>query len=71
MRKWVTQFQLTEYTTGEIKTYMGEYIEAPSFNLAQQYCNRHKPYLKVIGELIAEIDLETGNRTDYDKVNLN
>lgn len=71
MRKWTTQFQAVEVSTGELKTYMGDYIKAPSFGLAQMYCNEHKPYLRVIGELVAEIDFETGERTDYDKVNLN
>lgn len=58
MRLWVTEIQALDPHTGEMKTWMGDYVEAPSWELAQQFCDEHKGYLKVTGELIGEVPMD-------------
>lgn len=55
MRKWATEIQALDARTGKMKTWIGEYVEAPTWALAQQWCNENKGYLKVVGELESEI----------------
>lgn len=78
MKKWVTEFRAKDARTGEMKTWSGENVEAPSFYLAQKWCYDNRGYLIVIGELIAEIPCKADslepdfdNMIDYDKQNLN
>ena len=40
---------------GDLKTYAGPRIEAVSFQKAEEYCRKFHPYLRVIGELEAEM----------------
>ncbi len=61
MRKWVTEIQAIDPHTGQLKTWMGDYVEAPTWELAQQWCDQNKGYLKVTGELIAEIPCQKGS----------
>lgn len=77
MRIWATRIRAIDPTTGELKTWIGDYIKAPTWELAQQYCNDNgKGYLEVYGELIAEIPEKDGepdfdNMIDYEKNRLN
>lgn len=77
MRIWVTQIKAIDPYTGELKTWIGDYIKAPTWELAQKWCNENgKGYLEVIGELVAEIPLKDGkpdfdNMIDYEKNRLN
>lgn len=48
---FITEFKAVEANTGELKKYGGENIYAENFKAAQDYCNKHHPYLNVIGEL--------------------
>lgn len=78
MRKWCTKIQALEAATGEMKTWDGGYVEAPTMELAQQWCDQNKGYLKVVGELIAEIPCKKGtyepdwdNMIDHDTISKN
>lgn len=73
MQKWVTEIRAIEASTGEMKTWGGDYVEAPTWELAQEWCDRNKGYLKVIGKLVAEIPCKDGthepdwnNMIDYE-----
>lgn len=71
MRKWVTQIQAIHPHTGELSTWLGEHVEAPTMQLAQSWCDQNKGYLKVVGELVCEIPIKKGkpdfeNKIDYD-----
>lgn len=79
MKIWVTELQALDPGTGEMKTWCGENVTAPTWELAQQWCdNNEKGYLKVVGELIAEIPCINGtnkpdwkNITDYEAIQNN
>lgn len=55
MNLYLTEFLAKDLFDGEIKTYAGPRIEAISFQKAEEYCRKFHPYLRVIGELEAEI----------------
>lgn len=64
--------------TGQMKKWCGPEVEAPTAELAQQWCNENAGHLKVIGELIAEIPCKKGsyepdleNMVDYQNQQLN
>ncbi len=59
MPKFATELQAIDKTDGIIKTFMGEYINANNFTEAENICKKEKPYLKVIGQLVCELDFET------------
>jgi len=78
MKIWITEIKALDPASGEMKTYGGDNIEAPTFQMAQNWCNENKGYLKVIGELIAEIPCKKGTyeadfskMVDYDKTQNN
>ncbi|MFD2922019.1 hypothetical protein ACFS6H_20025 [Terrimonas rubra] len=60
MKLWTTEIKAIDPLTGELKTWFGDYVQAPTFELAQQWCEKNKGYLKVTGELIAEIPFKEG-----------
>lgn len=55
MNLYLTEFLAKDLFDGDIKTYAGPRIEAISFQKAEEYCRKFHPYLRVIGELEAEI----------------
>jgi hypothetical protein len=78
MKLWCTEIKALCPHTGEMKTWGGDDVAAPTWELAQQWCNENKGYLKVIGELIAEIpsDAETyeadfAGRVDWEVIQSN
>lgn len=78
MKIWLTEIKALDPHTGRMKTWGGDNIEAPSFELAQEWCDNNKGYLKVIGELVAEILCKEGtsvpdfkNILDYEKTKNN
>jgi len=78
MKIWLTEFKAADAKTGEMKTWGGENVTAPSWELAQQWCYDNRGYLKVIGELVAEIPCKEGtyepdfdNMIDYENQQLN
>lgn len=56
MSTYVTEIKALDPVTRELKTWAGDYVEAESFEEAENWCKNNKGYLKVIGELIKEID---------------
>jgi hypothetical protein len=69
MKKWITEIRALDPISGEMKTYGGDNVEAPTFQMAQNWCNENKGYLKVIGELIAEIPCKKGTyEADFSKI---
>jgi len=69
MRVWLTEIKAICPNTGELKTWGGDNVEAPTFEMAQIWCNENKGYLKVIGELIAEIPCkENSFEPDFSKM---
>jgi hypothetical protein len=79
MKKWLTELRAIDPGTGELKTWCGPDIEAPTATLAREYCdNNGLGYLTVIGELLVEIPCKEGtnepdwdNMVDYEKEQLN
>lgn len=55
MNLYLTEFIAKDLFDGELKTYAGPRIEAISFQKAEEYCRKFHPYLRVIGELQAEM----------------
>lgn len=69
MKKWCTEIKALDACTGEMKTWAGDEVEAPTYELAQEWCNNNKGYLKVIGELITEIPCKKGTyEADFSKM---
>jgi len=69
MKLWCTEIKALEAKTGEMKTWGGEHVQAPTWELAQQWCDENRGYLKVIGELVAEIPCKEGSyEPDFDKI---
>ena len=78
MKQWVTEFKAICARTGELKTYGGENVQAPTHDLAQKWCYDNRGNLKVIGELVMEIPCKEGtyepdfkNAVDYDNIQNN
>lgn len=78
MKKWSTQFKAIDAKTGQICTWHGETVEAPTWELAQEWCYNNRGYLFVVGELIAIIPCKEGsydpdfdNKTDFENINNN
>jgi len=70
MKKWTTEIRAIDPLTGELATYAGPYIDAPTFEDAERFCQANGlGYCKVIGQLVAEVDKVTGLRIDYDNIN--
>ena len=68
MKKWITEIKALDSNTGEMKIWAGDIIEAPTFGMAQKWCDENKGYLKVIGELISEIPCKEGTfEADFNK----
>lgn len=68
MKVWLTEFTAPDARTGEIKNWAGDEVSAPSFELAQQWCYENKGWLKVVGELVAEIPCKNGYEPDFDNM---
>jgi len=78
MKTWLTEIKALNPHTKEMKTWDGGNIEALTFEKAQQWCDENKGYLKVIGELVAEIPCKEGtnepdfrNMIDYETIQNN
>lgn len=71
MKKFITQFYAIDQTDGEVKLWSGQRIEAPTHNLATEWCKNNAPYLYVVGELVGEIDYDSDKEVDWEKINQN
>lgn len=78
MKLFVTEFRAQRAIDGEIRTYGGPNVQALTQSRAQQWCDENMPWLKVLGELIAEIPCKEGTyepdfsqMIDYESQSLN
>jgi len=78
MKRWVTEFMALDARTKEMKKWCGENVEAPTWELAQQWCYENRGHLIVVGELIAEIPCKEGTyepdwnkMIDYEDIQMN
>lgn len=70
MFTWVTEIRALNSKTGKMSTWEGEKVQAISFEAAQEWCDKNRGYLKVIGRAIADIGLD-GEIEHYDNIDLN
>lgn len=72
MKKWLTEIEALDGRTGEFKKWGGPNVPGLTAQDATEYCHDNGlGYCKVIGELIAEVDLDTSQITDYEQQQLN
>lgn len=79
MKIWATEFRALDAKTGEMKTWVGENVQAPTWQLAQQWCYENRGHLTVIkDQLVMEIPCKAGtykpdwdNAIDYHKIENN
>jgi hypothetical protein len=78
LKQWVTELKALDPHSGEMKKWCGPEVQAPTAELAQKWCDENCGYLKVIGELVAEIPCKRGtyepdfkNMTDYENIQNN
>ncbi len=70
MNKYTTSLLAIDSKDGQIKQWVGDIIEAPSFELAESYIqNNGKGYLTIMGKLIESIDESTGNKINFENLN--
>lgn len=53
MKQWATELIALDRITQQLCFFAGDNIAAPTLALAQKWCDTHKPYLTVVGEIIA------------------
>lgn len=70
MNKYCTEYYKIDSKFNEFRRYAGQYIDAISFEDAEQKAFDINPELVVTGILVSEIDYVTDERIDYD-YNLN
>lgn len=69
MKKYTTEIRAFDPLTNEMKKWCGDYVEANSFEEAEEWCRLNKGYLKVNGELVAEIPcIEGTHKPDWDNM---
>lgn len=69
MKHWCTEFKAIDQKSGEMATWVGENVDAPSWQLAQEWCYANRGYLKVVGELVMEIPCKEGTyEADFTKM---
>lgn len=69
MKLWTTSVYAIHNITGEMATFCGQYVEAPTRELAIEWCKKNCGYLHVDGELIAEIPCKEGTyEADFGKM---
>lgn len=72
MKLYTTKIVAVNPLTGKLNDWCGPHVPGISFSDAEDYCQRNGlGYCKVEGELVAEIDEHTGQRTDYDIIQNN
>lgn len=77
MKIWLTELTAIDPITGRLKKWCGDEVKAPTQQLAEEWCQLNgKGYLKVVGELIAEIPCKEGtyepdfkNMVNYENLN--
>lgn len=69
MKTWCTEIKAIDPIDGQLKSYAGPNVNAPTWSLADDYCQTHGlGYCKVSGQLIAEIPCKPGTyEADFSK----
>jgi len=68
--KYITKLTAVDCSDGLIKTWVGQTIEAPNYQLAEEYLmNNGLGYLEIIGELISTTNQESGNTINFENLN--
>jgi len=68
MKKWQTTLHALDPRTGEYCEWFGPVIEAPSMELAKEYCeNNGLGYCIVEGELVGEYGVDEEGGPDFSK----
>ena len=66
---FLTELIAKDPLTGELKKFGGPDIEAPTWSIAQQYCQDNGlGYLKVVGKKVAEIPTDDNYNPQFDKM---
>ena len=69
MKQWCTEFKAIDAKTSELRTWGGERVFAPTWELAQEWCYNNRGYLTVIGEFVAEIPCKKDSyEPDWNKI---
>lgn len=64
MKRWTTELTATD-REGNLFTWVGQVITAPSWQLAEEYCEKNGlGYLRITGELIAEVPCDKNLKPD-------
>lgn len=71
MKLWLTEIIAEDPHSGETKRWAGPAVQALTHSMAQKVCDKNFGYCRVIGELIAEIDAESGRKEDFELPSLN
>ena len=70
MKLWTTEIWAYRMGKKELRKWQGPNVPGIDIADAQRYCNENGlGYCRVVSELIAEVDEETGDRVDYDNLN--
>lgn len=69
LKHWTTIIQAIDPIDGQLKSYQGPNVSAPTWKLANDYCQTHGlGYCKVDGQLTSEIPCKPGNfEPDYSR----
>ena len=71
-KTWLTEINAICPQTGVLRRYAGQDIKAITKKLAEEYCQLYGlGYLKIVGELVAEVDTNLKNYIDYENTSLN
>ena len=67
MKKWCTEIFAKHNVHGEMRKFIGPLIEAPTAELARQWCIENAGWLHVTGnECVAVVDAKTGECEDFE-----
>jgi len=68
--KYITRLKAIDQCDGILKTWIGQTIEAISFQSAEQYLiNNGLGYLEIVGELIETIDKDDDTVINFENLN--
>ena len=68
--KFTTVLKAIDSKDGILKIWVGQTIEAPTFQLAEDYINNNGlGYLEITGELISSVDESTGSYLNFENLN--
>lgn len=68
MKKWIAEIIAIDPSDGELKRWMAhEYIEAPTQQLAQEWCDENeRGYYHITDELLSIVETDEDGNPDWD-----